>query len=126
MSQGSEESEKTAMECIAYLKEKRVAPETFLPLDTLRAKPVRDAHRQLGGSKRPVADVISAPERFARAVAFAVGDAIVCDELDDSSRWLRADLSIDCASPAHAVAQLYAFCMFIFPFGARCNPPPPP
>ena len=41
------DEEKTAIECIAYLKEKRCPPETFIPLDSIRAKPVRDAMRQL-------------------------------------------------------------------------------
>ena len=40
--------------------------------------------RQLGGSKRPVIDVISInDERFLRAVQYAVGDALVCDSLDE-------------------------------------------
>ena len=43
-----------------------------------------EAHRQLGGTKKPVQDVITAPERFMKAVQFAVGDAIVCDDLNEA------------------------------------------
>ena len=40
------DTEATAMECIAYLKEKKCAPETFIPLDTIKARPVREALRR--------------------------------------------------------------------------------
>ena len=36
------DEEKTAHECIKYLKEKKCAPETFVPLDTIRVKPIRE------------------------------------------------------------------------------------
>ena len=45
------DEEKTAHECIRYLKETKGAPETFIPLDTIRVKPIRDHLRQLGGTK---------------------------------------------------------------------------
>jgi structural maintenance of chromosome 1 len=73
-----------AMDCITYLKEKKCAPETFIPLDTIRARPVREAMRQLGGSKKPAQDVISAPEQYLKAVQFAVGDAVICDSLEEA------------------------------------------
>ena len=41
-----------------------------------------------------------------------------CDELDDGRRFLKADLSIDCDSPEHKVAEIYAFLMIsVFPIG---------
>jgi hypothetical protein len=55
-----------------------------VPLDTIRATPIAERMRQLGGSKRPVIDVISInDERFLRAVQYAVGDALLCDSLDE-------------------------------------------
>uniref|UniRef100_A0A7S2JH31 SMC hinge domain-containing protein n=1 Tax=Haptolina brevifila TaxID=156173 RepID=A0A7S2JH31_9EUKA len=78
------DEEKVAIDCIAYLKEKRCPPETFIPLDSIRTKPVRDAMRQLGGTKKPVIDVVTAPEQFMRAIQFACADAIVCDTLDEA------------------------------------------
>ena len=71
-------------QAIAYLKEKRCPPETFIPLDTIRAKPVREALRQLGGTKVSAQDVITAPEKFGKAVQFSVSDAIICDGLDEA------------------------------------------
>ena len=71
------DDEATAQDCIRYLKEKKGAPETFVPLDTIRAAPIAERMRQLGGSKRPVIDVISInDERFLRAVQVALALAL--------------------------------------------------
>ena len=41
-----------------------------------------------------------------------------CEELSDGTSWLRADLSIDCASPAHTGMRVYAVAMiFLYPIG---------
>jgi len=53
-------------------------------LDTIRAKPAAERLRRLGGSKRPVIDVISVSEKFERAVQYAVGDTVVCDTLSEA------------------------------------------
>jgi hypothetical protein len=74
----------TAIECINYLKAQKCAPETFVPLDTIRAKPAAERLRTLGGTKRPVIDVISVSEKFVRAVQYAVGDTVVCDTLTEA------------------------------------------
>ena len=48
-----------------------------MPLDTIRATPIAERMRQLGGSKRPVIDVISInDERFLRAVQVALALAL--------------------------------------------------
>ena len=35
------DSEKTAKDCIQYMKEQRIEPETFLPLDYVEVRPVK-------------------------------------------------------------------------------------
>ena len=41
-----------------------------------------------------------------------------CEQLDDGSSWLRADLSIDCNSPTHNWYVWYASCMvLVYPVG---------
>ena len=72
------DTEKTAMDCITYLKEKKCAPETFIPLDTIRAKPVREALRQLGGTKMPVQDVITAAEKYAPYYGCVLPTPVAC------------------------------------------------
>ena len=39
------DTQKTAKECIQYMKEQRIEPETFLPLDYLDVKPVNEKLR---------------------------------------------------------------------------------
>ena len=39
------DSEKTAKDCIQYMKDQRIEPETFLPLDFLDVKPVDEKLR---------------------------------------------------------------------------------
>lgn len=39
------DSEKTAKDCIQYMKEQRIDPETFLPLNYLDVKPVNEKLR---------------------------------------------------------------------------------
>ena len=39
------DSEKTAKDCIQYMKEQRIEPETFLPLDYVEVKPVNEKLR---------------------------------------------------------------------------------
>lgn len=39
------DTEKTARKCIQILKEQRLEPETFLPLDYIQAKPLKERLR---------------------------------------------------------------------------------
>ena len=41
------DSEKTARDCIQYMKEQCAEPETFLPLDYIDAKPVNEQLREI-------------------------------------------------------------------------------
>ena len=39
------DTQKTAKECIQYMKEQRIEPETFLPLDYLDVRPINEKLR---------------------------------------------------------------------------------
>ena len=39
------DQEKTAKDCIQYMKEQRIEPETFLPLDYVEVRPVNEKLR---------------------------------------------------------------------------------
>ncbi|KAM1764998.1 hypothetical protein ACFX11_004182 [Malus domestica] len=71
------EDEQTGKECIKYLKEQRLPPQTFIPLQSVRVKPVMERLRNLGGTAKLIFDV---------AILFAVGNTLVCDELDEAKR----------------------------------------
>jgi structural maintenance of chromosome 1 len=82
----------TAIECIRYLREQRVGTATFLPLDTIQV-PSRESTERIrarvaqDGRFRLVADVISYDQSVEKAVLYAVGNTVVCDDLD-SARYL--------------------------------------
>nr|KYP44260.1 Structural maintenance of chromosomes protein 1A [Cajanus cajan] len=53
--------EKTGKECIKYLKDQRLPPQTFIPLESIRVKPIMERLRTLGGTAKLVFDVIQYP-----------------------------------------------------------------
>ena len=46
---------------LQYLKEQRLPPQTFIPLQSVRVKPIVEKLRTLGGSAQLVFDVIQYP-----------------------------------------------------------------
>jgi hypothetical protein len=81
------DTKSTGIECIRYLREQRVGTATFLPLDSLQV-PSRESSERIrakmsqDGRFRLAADVITCEEAIKKAVIYAVGNAIVCDDLD--------------------------------------------
>ncbi|KAM7259549.1 hypothetical protein ACFE04_015290 [Oxalis oulophora] len=65
------EDENTGKECIKYLKEQRLPPQTFIPLQSVRVKPIIERLRNLGGTAK-------------LAIIYAVGTSLVCDDLDEA------------------------------------------
>ena len=77
----------TGLECIRYLREQRVGTATFLPLDSIQI-PSRESTERLrhrvaqDGRFRLAADIITSDESMKKAVLYAVGNTVVCDDLD--------------------------------------------
>lgn len=46
---------------LQYLKEQRLPPQTFIPLQSVRVKPVIERLRTLGGTAKLIFDVIQYP-----------------------------------------------------------------
>ncbi|KAG0580223.1 hypothetical protein M758_4G158500 [Ceratodon purpureus] len=78
------EDDSTGKECIKYLKEHRLSPQTFIPLQSVRVKPVHEKLRALGGTAKLMYDVIQFDPALERAVLYAVGNTLVCDSLEEA------------------------------------------
>lgn len=67
------DNDKTAKECIRYLTEQRVQPLTFIPLSSVKAQPINDRLRQLGGSAKLVIDLLQFEPHLDRAFKYICG-----------------------------------------------------
>ncbi|XP_069501341.1 structural maintenance of chromosomes protein 1A [Ambystoma mexicanum] len=80
------DSEKTGRDCIQYIKEQRGEPETFLPLDYLEVKPTDEKLRELKGAKLIIDVIRYEPPHIKKALQYACGNALVCDNVEDARR----------------------------------------
>lgn len=74
----------TALACVRYLKEQRIAAMTFIPLATAQGNAVDDRLRSFGGTCRPIVDVIKFDPSIEPAIRFSVGQTLVCDAMDEA------------------------------------------
>lgn len=83
------DTERTARRCIQILKEQMLEVETFLPLDYLQAKPLKQRLRDIREPKQVklVYDVLKFdPPEIEKAVLFATNNALVCETPDDAMK----------------------------------------
>ncbi|XP_027176320.1 structural maintenance of chromosomes protein 1 [Coffea eugenioides] len=80
------EDEDTGKECIKYWKAQKLPPQTFIPLQSVRVKPIIERLRTLGGTSKLVFDVIEFNPVLEKAILFAVGNTLVCDDLNEAKR----------------------------------------
>ncbi|KAK3827829.1 MAG: LOW QUALITY PROTEIN: cohesin complex subunit psm1 [Benniella sp.] len=82
--------EKTAIDCIQFMREQRSGHATFLPLDTLVVKPVNDRLRTLSKGARLAIDVVQYDEALERAIQYVCGNSLVCDTVDVAKHLVKA------------------------------------
>jgi structural maintenance of chromosome 1 len=80
-------AKQTGFECIQYLRDQRVGTATFLPLDSLQVPSPEGLDKirtilQEDGRYRLAVDVIACEESVKSAVLYAVGNTVICDDLD--------------------------------------------
>ncbi|XP_076039544.1 structural maintenance of chromosomes 1 [Oratosquilla oratoria] len=83
------DTEKTARQCVQYLKDQMLDPETFLPLDYIQAKPLKERLRNIKEPRnvKLLYDVLQYdPSEIKRAVLFATNNALVCETPEDASK----------------------------------------
>ena len=79
------DDDKTAIECIDYLKAQRMGRMTFVPLE-IRSKPVNEHIRGMcaqNGNRSLIVDVISFDKKYENVLCYACGDTVVCPDLKD-------------------------------------------
>lgn len=83
------DTEQTARQCIQYLKEQMLEPETFLPLDYIQAKQLKERLRNIKEPRgvKLLYDVLQFdPQAISRAVMFATNNALVCETPEDAMK----------------------------------------
>ena len=71
-------------ECIHYLKDQRIGVCSFIPLDTIITSLPPERLRTFGSMYHLCIDLIEIDEHLKPAILYAVGNSIVCDNLDDA------------------------------------------
>lgn len=75
------ESEKTAIDCIQYLREQRRGQATFIPLDTIQFTAINSNIKGQHRGCRMALDTINYDRSLERAFSYVCGNAVVCDDL---------------------------------------------
>lgn len=78
------ESTAVAISCVKYLKEQRLPPMTFLPLDSIKGSAVDDRLRTFGGTCKPIVDVVQYSSDMESAVQYALGQTLLCDGITEA------------------------------------------
>ncbi|KFY05627.1 hypothetical protein V492_08399 [Pseudogymnoascus sp. VKM F-4246] len=74
------DTEKTGTECVQYLKDQRRPPMTFIPLDNIKVNAVNSNLKGLSKARLTI-DTIDFDSTLERAMSYACGNSIVCDDL---------------------------------------------
>lgn len=77
------DNEATAKECIRYLREQRLGTLNFVPLATIRTKPVNERLRNLGGTAKLAIDLLEYDPAYERAFLHVCG-CVLLPRLRDS------------------------------------------
>ena len=75
------DDEKTAKECIQFLREQHRGLATFIPLDTIQGTTVDSNLKGIYKGTRMAIDTIDYDRSVERAMTYACGNALVCDDL---------------------------------------------
>ena len=75
------DDERTANECIQYLRTERRGVATFIPLDTISGTTIDSNLKGIHKGTRMAIDTIDYDKMYDRAMSYACGNAIVCDDI---------------------------------------------
>ncbi|NXK64092.1 SMC1B protein, partial [Sylvietta virens] len=77
-------TEKTARDCIQFLKQERAEPETLLALDYLDVKPINEKLREIKGAKMMVDVVQTQLAPLKKVIQFVSGNALICETVKEA------------------------------------------
>ncbi|KAF9892884.1 Structural maintenance of chromosomes protein 1 [Aspergillus nanangensis] len=75
------DNEKTAKECIQHLRDQRAGQATFIPLETIQVKAFNSNLKGMHRGMRPAIETVDYDDSVARAISYACGNSVVCDDL---------------------------------------------
>ena len=75
------ENERTAIECIQYLREQRRGQATFIPLDTIQFTALNSNLKGQHRGCRMALDTINYERSLERAFSYVCGNTVICDDL---------------------------------------------
>ncbi|KAK9491705.1 RecF/RecN/SMC protein [Lipomyces doorenjongii] len=88
------DTQRTASDCITYLREQRAGISTFIPLDSVIIKPISTSLRGMHKQMRLAIDTIDFDPSNERAMQYVCGNSVVCDDLD-VAKYIRWEKAID-------------------------------
>ncbi|KAI2085374.1 Structural maintenance of chromosomes protein 1 [Ophidiomyces ophidiicola] len=88
------DNEKTAKECIQHLRDQRAGQATFIPLETIQVKALNSNLKGMHRAMRPAIETVDYDNSVSRAIIYACGNAIVCDDLN-TAKYLCYEKGID-------------------------------
>ncbi|KAJ5714870.1 Structural maintenance of chromosomes protein 1 [Penicillium malachiteum] len=88
------DNEKTAKECIQHLRDQRAGQATFVPLETIQVKALNSNLKGMHRNMRPAIETVDYDESVSRAISYACGNSIVCDDLA-TAKYLCYERNVD-------------------------------
>ncbi|PGH14914.1 hypothetical protein AJ79_02777 [Helicocarpus griseus UAMH5409] len=88
------DNEKTAKECIQHLRDQRAGQATFIPLETIQVKAFNSSFKGMHRGMRPAIETVDYDNSVSRAITYACGNAIVCDDLA-TAKYLCYEKGVD-------------------------------
>lgn len=88
------DNEKTAKECIQHLRDQRAGQATFIPLETIQVKAFNSNLKGMHRGMRPAIETVDYENSVSRAISYACGNAIVCDDLE-TAKYLCYEKGVD-------------------------------
>eukprot|EP00494_Astrolonche_serrata_P024273 UN24531 len=75
------DSADTSFKCVKYLKRQRLGFFTFLPLDSVKTRPIKEHLRDLHKNSRLAIDCIEYENEYHRAMQYAFGNTLIIDNM---------------------------------------------